>query len=221
MIINYIKGPTSYEDILTVNGITHSSFKDACVAMSLLEGDEEWHETMKEASLWATANQLRNLFVTLLVHCEVINPLKLWNSYWIDLSEDMVFEQRKLFNFRRMNLSEEEMQSYTLMEIELLLRRYEQSLIDYPGMPKLDNSFITRLSNSKIREEKSYNIEKLKNDHFTQFATLNEQQHDIYDALIRSVQNKQGGLFFYMVVVEQVKHLYTPLSLTVSVLKNV
>jgi len=113
MIINYIKGPKSYEDILTVDGITHSSFKDACVAMSLLEGDEEWHEAMKEASLWATANQLRNLFVMLLVHCEVTNPLKLWNSYWKDLSEDMVFEQIKLFNFRRMNLSDEEMQINT------------------------------------------------------------------------------------------------------------
>lgn len=93
MVINYVKAPTSYEDIYTVDGKLHSSFKDVCVARSLLENDEEWHESMKEASLWAIPDQLRNLFVMLLVHCEVTNPLKLWNSFLKYLSEDIVYLQ--------------------------------------------------------------------------------------------------------------------------------
>jgi len=110
MLINYKKGPTSYEDSLTIDGITHKSFKDASVAMGLLVVDEEWHEAMKEASLWVTKNQLRQLFDILLANCEVTNPLQLWNSHWKDLSEDMSFEHRELTN-----LNDEEMHSYSVM----------------------------------------------------------------------------------------------------------
>lgn len=113
MLINYKKRPTSYEDSLIIDGITHKSFKDASVAMGLLVGDEEWHEAMKEASLWATKNQLRQLFAILLANSEVTNPLQLWNSHWKDLSEDMPFEHRKLTN-----LNDEEMQCYSVMEFE-------------------------------------------------------------------------------------------------------
>uniref|UniRef100_A0A0D2ZUB6 ATP-dependent DNA helicase n=1 Tax=Brassica oleracea var. oleracea TaxID=109376 RepID=A0A0D2ZUB6_BRAOL len=153
MLINYVKGPKSYEDIYTVDGKLHSTFKDACVARGLLENDEEWHESMKEASLWATPNQLRNLFVMLLVHCEVSNPLKLWNSFSKDLSEDIVYLQRKLLKFGNLNLKEKEIESYTLIEIELLLRLYDKSLSDYPNMPVLETTILGRLSNSMIMEE--------------------------------------------------------------------
>lgn len=51
-------------------------------------------------------------------------------SLWENLSEDMVFEQRKLFKFGKINLKSEEIRNYTLVEIELLLRHYDRSLID-------------------------------------------------------------------------------------------
>ncbi|CAH1428475.1 unnamed protein product [Lactuca virosa] len=39
--LNKVKGPTSFDEIRTVNGETHSSFRDACYALGLLDDDKE------------------------------------------------------------------------------------------------------------------------------------------------------------------------------------
>ncbi|XP_075088445.1 uncharacterized protein LOC107780595 [Nicotiana tabacum] len=37
----------------------------------LLEDDKEWNDCLAEAALWETGNELRNLFVTILIHCQL------------------------------------------------------------------------------------------------------------------------------------------------------
>ncbi len=54
MLLNCIKGATSYKHLRTVDGIEHNTFKDACIAMGLLANDNEWHQPLEEASLWAS-----------------------------------------------------------------------------------------------------------------------------------------------------------------------
>ena len=44
-------GATSFEDLRTVNGVEHPSFKTACQAMGLLEDDSEIDKAMEELSL--------------------------------------------------------------------------------------------------------------------------------------------------------------------------
>jgi hypothetical protein len=54
MLLNYIKGATSYEHLWIVDGTKHDTFKDACIAMGLLANDNEWHQALEEAGLWAS-----------------------------------------------------------------------------------------------------------------------------------------------------------------------
>ncbi len=54
MLLNYVKGATSYEHLQIVDGIEHDTFKDACIAMGLLVDDNEWNQALEEASLWAS-----------------------------------------------------------------------------------------------------------------------------------------------------------------------
>jgi hypothetical protein len=42
MLLNCVKGATSYEHLQTVDGREHDTFKDACIAMGLLADDNEW-----------------------------------------------------------------------------------------------------------------------------------------------------------------------------------
>lgn len=77
MLLNIVRGPRNYEDIKTVNGLTYPTFKAACYALGLLDDDKEWNDCLQEASNWATGYQLRQLFVTLLLYCEVCDPLQL------------------------------------------------------------------------------------------------------------------------------------------------
>ncbi len=53
MLLNYVKGATSYEHLRTVDGREHDTFKDACIAMGLLEDDNEWDQALEEAGVWA------------------------------------------------------------------------------------------------------------------------------------------------------------------------
>ncbi len=53
MLLNCIKGATSYENLRIVDGREHNAFKDACIIMGLFADDYEWHQALEEASLWA------------------------------------------------------------------------------------------------------------------------------------------------------------------------
>ena len=66
-----VKGARSYEDVRTYNGITYPTFRAACNARGLLGNDQEWYHAFDEAAAWATSAQLRQLFVTMLLYCEV------------------------------------------------------------------------------------------------------------------------------------------------------
>lgn len=65
LLINVI-GPLSFENIRKVNGQQHSTYKDACLALGLLENENHWHDMMAEATLDCTATQIRLLFAKVL-----------------------------------------------------------------------------------------------------------------------------------------------------------
>jgi hypothetical protein len=54
MLLNYFEGATSYEHLRIVDGTKHDTFKYPCIAMGLLVDDNEWHQALEEASLWAS-----------------------------------------------------------------------------------------------------------------------------------------------------------------------
>jgi hypothetical protein len=74
MLLNCVKGATSYEHLRTMDGKKHDTFKDACIAMGLLADDNEWHQALEEADVWASGRQLRDMFASMLMFCEVTNP---------------------------------------------------------------------------------------------------------------------------------------------------
>ena len=53
-----VKGPKTYEDIRTYNGVVYKTFKDACAARGLLSDDKEWYNTFEEAVNWETSLEL-------------------------------------------------------------------------------------------------------------------------------------------------------------------
>jgi len=78
MLLNCVKGATSYEHLGTMDGTKHDTFKDACIAMGLLADDNEWHQALEEADLWASGQHLHDMFASMLMFCEVTNPKQLW-----------------------------------------------------------------------------------------------------------------------------------------------
>lgn len=196
ILLNHVKGATSFEDIRTVGSVTYKSYKEACFARGLLDGDKEWQEALEEASYWASAVQLKKLFVTLLLYCEVSKPRNLWTNFWPQLSKDISFNQRRKFNFTEWNLTDTEIEQYTLVELEKLLIQSNKSLSDFPDMPIPEKNIMNELTNSLLKEEMNYNINKEKTEHARLLSTLNSDQQIVYNSVMDSIEHSKGKLFF-------------------------
>lgn len=76
MLLNVVRGPCSFNDIRTIDGVKHPAYLSACKALRLLGDDGEWVESIREASQWQSGNQLRELFVIILLFCGVTDQGK-------------------------------------------------------------------------------------------------------------------------------------------------
>ncbi|ETM37504.1 hypothetical protein L914_15948 [Phytophthora nicotianae] len=52
VLLCHRKGPTSFVDLRTVDGVVCGSYKDAAVRLGYLENDEEWRACMEEAATY-------------------------------------------------------------------------------------------------------------------------------------------------------------------------
>jgi len=91
ILLNKVKGATSYNDIRTINGVPYPTFKEACFAMGLTDDDKEFEEAIKEASTWASSSYLRKLFVTMLLSSTMASPEVVWDRTWPLLCEDITY----------------------------------------------------------------------------------------------------------------------------------
>jgi hypothetical protein len=196
MLLNIVKGPRSFKEIRTVNGVLYPTFKSACYALGLLDDDKEWHEALNHASYWASGKQLRELFATMLVFCEVADPYKLWISNWKLLSEDILQRERRILRYNDLCLSDSQLQDYALCDIERLLNKNARSLREFETMPYPNTLLLSQSSNRLLQEELDYDRVVLAEEHNKLLKGLNYEQRKIYDAVIGSVTEKKGGVFF-------------------------
>ncbi|KAK9675816.1 hypothetical protein RND81_11G033300 [Saponaria officinalis] len=103
-LLNHVRGPRSYEDIRTVEGVVYPTFKDACYVRGLLDDDKEYIDGISEASHWGTATYLRSLFVMLLISGSISRPEEVWDKTWHLLSGDILHKQRRFFQVEGINL---------------------------------------------------------------------------------------------------------------------
>lgn len=196
MLLNIVKGPTCFQDIRTVGGTIYSTYKAACNALGLLDGDNEWHEGLSQAATWSTGPQLRNLFVTMLLFCEVSDAKDLWEKHWRDLSDDILFRQRQRLGIPDLRLSDEQIQNYTLYEIEQALARENRTLKEYHGIPLPDISLMQELGNRLILEEQGHAMESTSQESQELEQGLNVEQRLVYDKILEAVYDNTGQFFF-------------------------
>lgn len=144
-----------------MGGVTYQTFKETCNALGLLNDNREWNDALNEASQWATGTQLRESFVTILLYGEVADIGKLWETNWKTLSDDIVYKKIILFQHPRLELNDEQIQSYCLIEIDKILVRAGSYLSDFDGMSLPNSESFEAMENRLIAEELSYNVDDL------------------------------------------------------------
>ncbi|CAN1135097.1 hypothetical protein LINPERPRIM_LOCUS15732 [Linum perenne] len=75
ILLGKIPGALSFQHLRTVNGVMYSDYQLACQAMGLLATDDEWDSVMLEVSRWGQASIIRSVFVSLLIFCQVADPV--------------------------------------------------------------------------------------------------------------------------------------------------
>jgi hypothetical protein len=97
MLLMIVKGAQNFGDIKTYKGVVYNTFKEACVARGLLNNDDEWCWTFNEAASWASSVQLRHLFVTMLLFCNLQNERDFFLKYWRLMADDSVYQIQQTY----------------------------------------------------------------------------------------------------------------------------
>jgi hypothetical protein len=78
--------------------VVHPTFQAACLALGLLEDDNEWVQCLEEAAVMQTGFQLCPLFATILEFCHPSSPLDLWDQFKVHICDDLEHLIRQKFH---------------------------------------------------------------------------------------------------------------------------
>lgn len=98
VLLNIVKGPTSFADIKTYKGVVYPSYKEACFARGILDDDQIFMDSQVEASQWCFGDYLHNFFSMMLLSDSLSRPEHVWNETWELLSEGIEKKKRKEYN---------------------------------------------------------------------------------------------------------------------------
>ena len=194
LLLHFVRGPTSYEYLKTVDGRVCETFQEACVLHGLLEDDNHWHSTLEEAAASISPNRLRNLFAIMLHLCGIGEPMKLWESHREQLSEDILYRAKKAQPAQQIDFNDDIFNEALLRIQEKVFYIGGKELQSY-GLPRPRSDQGDRLSRHMLRET-NYDIDEL-----AAFVDANEpllvaDQRAAYDQVLAALQAETGGLMF-------------------------
>ncbi|XP_067950447.1 uncharacterized protein [Watersipora subatra] len=82
-------GPTSFQQLRTVDRIVCSTFKEKSLKRGPREDDRQWHNTLQKASVSDSPSRLRNLFAVILNSCNPSDSKQLWVDHRESMSDDV------------------------------------------------------------------------------------------------------------------------------------
>ncbi|CAH1439621.1 unnamed protein product, partial [Lactuca virosa] len=192
ILLNNVRGPTSFEDIRTVNRGICPTFRDACYALGLLDDDREYIEDIKEASHSATGYYLRSLFSMMLISDSLGRPKFVWENTWEYLSDGILYNQRRRLKSPDLSLTDHQLKNLTLFEIESFLLRNNSTLKNFTDMHYPDFDCVSSSNNRLIAEELSYDMTSLQNEFQTLTVSLTNEQRGVFEDVMAAIEDNKG-----------------------------
>jgi len=195
-LLLYRKGCCSFAELRTVNGIDCLTNREAVIQLGLAEDDNEWIKTLEEATLVSTAQELRELFVMIIIHCSPSNPGELWTRFKNHLSEDILHRERIQSDNNNIQFNDI-IYNKSLQLIQKILNKSGQRLEDFTGMPSASYSNDENLiaKSSIMLEELNYDKIQLKEILDSDLPKLKNEQIHIYNKIMNRVDLNQKGFF--------------------------
>uniref|UniRef100_A0A453T3F5 ATP-dependent DNA helicase n=1 Tax=Aegilops tauschii subsp. strangulata TaxID=200361 RepID=A0A453T3F5_AEGTS len=183
VLLNHVTGKTSFDDLLTVDGVLCGSFREAAERLGLIEADNTLDDCLTEAEQWAMPCSLRRLFATILVHCEPGDVRGLWDRHLEPMSDD----------YRRSRTSPDEVEQMVLLDIRGMLQSMGKDIVDF-ALPSIDDAFDpTEGEAREVIEETTVEFDM---DDTKLVSSLNLEQRAAYDEILTAVERGDGSVFF-------------------------
>ncbi|KAL6603039.1 hypothetical protein ACP70R_043400 [Stipagrostis hirtigluma subsp. patula] len=182
ILLNHVRGATSFEHLRTVNGVVYSTFREATEKRGLIEADDYISDCLTEAATFQMPCALRRLFATILAFCEVTNVRELWNKHFEAMSDD----------FHMGSINSRTVEQMVLQDIRDLLYSMGKDIKLF-DLPDIIDSDFESLNKKEIIEEMSIEVDKR---HLELYSTLNIEQRLAFDKILDHVLHKKGKVFF-------------------------
>ena len=181
LLLLHRTGVTSFEDLRTVQGHIHATFKDAARAMGLLEDDAEHRRCLQEAAVMNMPSQLRQLFATLMVFQTPSDIRALFDEFKEAMCEDFIRHDH--LHDPEAALQDRHIHLY-LWNIDTCLRVHGKSIsdIEFSDLPQLPCNFIHPQNHNDqidIVHERQLGEQML--------HQLNNDQRHIHDTIINAI----------------------------------
>jgi hypothetical protein len=185
VLLNHVRGATSYEDLRTVADITYSTFREACEKKGLIETDQSINDYLTEATTFQMSCALRRLFATILF-CEATDIRGLWDKHKDALGEDFSWDNSNTSTVEQM----------VLRDMRDMLHSMGKDIRDY-GLPPICDEGPSSIDMMKeVREEQNVSVDQ---DHLDIFDSLNKEQREGFDEIIQHVFANKSQVFLWMV----------------------
>ncbi|CAN6585852.1 unnamed protein product [Malus baccata var. baccata] len=132
ILLNHVRGPTSFDDLRTVNDIIQPTFIKAVEQQGLLEDDDSIRQCLREASNIRMSSALRRLFVTILVYCEPHGVRRLWDEFHSFMVEDYSVSS---------TINNTSILNKLLQDLNELLVQHSKSVSDY-DLPQITQDYV-------------------------------------------------------------------------------
>ncbi|GJW65380.1 helicase-like protein [Tanacetum coccineum] len=115
------------------------------------------------------------------------------------ISEDVVRKHPRLLHNQNVVFIDQEVQNYTLLELEAILNCNNKSLLDFSELPQIDYTLMNIGGNRLIAAERMYNADEEWSRFTSLYGGLNPQQRDVYDNIMQaSLMERNGAEHFFV-----------------------
>lgn len=171
LLLLHVKGAKGFEDIVTVDGILHETFLAAANARGIVCNDNQWQDTIAEATTSQSPRQLRQLFGIICGINIPANRNALWEQFKDHICENFL---RDMCSQAAYNLG--------LLEIEDILITHNTSCAQL-GLP-IPNCQSTNIDSYDVMEQgECFNH---------MFNMANDEQKTIITEVIGAIEKGQG-----------------------------
>ena len=184
LLLHHVSGAENFVSLRTVNGTVLPSFQAACIELGLMDDEAELDKVMDEAFLIQFGDQLRCLFLSIILFVKPTNPLQFWETHKEHLAEDW---GREYGNKTAINM--------VLKWLKYRLRLNEVELKSL-GLPEPDDVYPEERNSSILKEELNFDKQEQRKKPLQKMETMNNEQHLFFQCVIDSINSDVGGVFF-------------------------